>query len=730
MATIGINVIETDGSAAPAIAGAPTSVGGVLLRSRRGPAGTPVRVSSFRDFAARFGAHDARFTGAYAVEGLFANGGHEAHIVRVTDTAAVAARVTLLDRAGNSGLQVTAGYRGSEDPGTWGNDLYLTVRDNPEVSRPLTATRAGAQPARLQGNAFAATTVDLSVAAGQPARKLRLVVDSGPTFDVTFSAATVLVLAAATAQDVADAIAGVAGARVRATASSGGILLVSRAKGAASKVEVAAGFDDPTRALLGLELAGAANASTAAGAAAPAGAYDELEVASLSGLDIGDWVRLDDGISSDWQQITALEQRPVGGGGVQFVVHFATPPAGEQNEYRTQDGATLSTTEFDLVIGQRDASAPAPLPVEVWSKVTMDSTAARYVPNLVNDPFSGSRYVTVTDPSPGAYAGRDVPQPLADVRLGQSTPATATLARRAGADGGDPPVSAYRAALGALDVAAVQLILAPEVMADGALRAITRAGLDYCAARGDCMFIASTPLGRDEAGARAFGQEFRAAKAYGAMYWPWITVSDPVGAGPNPIRQIPPTGHVAGVYARTDELRGVWKAPAGDEALVRGALAVERSITDQDHDDLVRNGSVNGIRPIAGVGIAIDASRTLSTDTRWLYVNVRLLFNYVKASLRDGLRWVRQEPNREALWGMVKYGTITPFLLRLFQAGAFGPGTPADVFTVVCGPENNPPDQITLGNLRIEVYFYPSRPAETILIVVGQQDSGATAGER
>jgi phage tail sheath protein FI len=79
---------------------------------------------------------------------------------------------------------------------------------------------------------------------------------------------------------------------------------------------------------------------------------------------------------------------------------------------------------------------------------------------------------------------------------------------------------------------------------------------------------------------------------------------------------------------------------------------------------------------------------------------------------------------------MVKYGTVTPFLLRLFQAGAFGPGTPADVFTVVCGPENNPPDQITLGNLRIEVYFYPSRPAETILIVVGQQDSGATAGER
>jgi uncharacterized protein len=168
---------------------------------------------------------------------------------------------------------------------------------------------------------------------------------------------------------------------------------------------------------------------------------------------------------------------------------------------------------------------------------------------------------------------------------------------------------------------------------------------------------------------------------------------------------------------------------AGDEALVRGALDVERSVTDVDHDDLVRNGSVNGIRPITGVGITIDASRTLSTDTRWLYVNVRLLFNYVKVSLRDGLRWVRQEPNREALWGMVKFGTVTPFLLRLQQGGAFGPGTPAETFTVICGPENNPPDQVMLGNLRIEVYFYPSRPAETILIIVGQQEGGATASE-
>jgi phage tail sheath protein FI len=109
---------------------------------------------------------------------------------------------------------------------------------------------------------------------------------------------------------------------------------------------------------------------------------------------------------------------------------------------------------------------------------------------------------------------------------------------------------------------------------------------------------------------------------------------------------------------------------------------------------------------------------------------ILLISRYVKASRRNGLRYVKQEPNRESLWNKIKYNTVTPFLLRLYQEGAFGPGTPADVFTVVCSPENNPPEEIVLGNLQVEVYFFPSRPAETIIIIVGQQESGATASER
>jgi phage tail sheath protein FI len=106
-----------------------------------------------------------------------------------------------------------------------------------------------------------------------------------------------------------------------------------------------------------------------------------------------------------------------------------------------------------------------------------------------------------------------------------------------------------------------------------------------------------------------------------------------------------------------------------------------------------------------------------------------LLFNFVKASLRDGLRFVRQEPHTEELRRAVRFNVVRPFLLGLWRQGAFGSGTPDESFVVKCDAENNPPAEVNLGNFRVDVLFYPARPAETILIVVGQQDSGAAAEE-
>src|SRR5690606_23610535 len=119
------------------------------------------------------------------------------------------------------------------------------------------------------------------------------------------------------------------------------------------------------------------------------------------------------------------------------------------------------------------------------------------------------------------------------------------------------------------------------------------------------------------------------------LYGPDVLVFDPLRSKP---RSIPPTGHVLGVYARTDRERGIWKAPAGDAARLRGVVDVSDRVNDRDHTRFVKQYGVNLVRPIPGKGIVIDSARTLSTDTKWLYVNVRLLFNFVKSSLKHNLR--------------------------------------------------------------------------------------------
>jgi phage tail sheath protein FI len=107
-----------------------------------------------------------------------------------------------------------------------------------------------------------------------------------------------------------------------------------------------------------------------------------------------------------------------------------------------------------------------------------------------------------------------------------------------------------------------------------------------------------------------------------------------------------------------------------------------------------------------------------------------LLFNFVKTSLKQGLRWTVQEPNTEDLWRKVVQNTVRPFLMGLWRRGAFGPGTPEQVFDVKCDIENNRPEDVQQGRLTVDVYFYPSRPAETVVITVGQQEGAGSVSER
>ncbi|OLE60876.1 MAG: hypothetical protein AUI36_12020 [Cyanobacteria bacterium 13_1_40CM_2_61_4] len=346
---------------------------------------------------------------------------------------------------------------------------------------------------------------------------------------------------------------------------------------------------------------------------------------------------------------------------------------------------------------------------------TAAGATGRHPVPIINDANTGSKFIKVVENATSNPA----------VTLGAAgADAKGYIALAGGVEDGMNAGAVATAATTALDLFAtvdVQLIACPETADTG----FVNTAVQKCELRGDCMFVGATASGQSFGAAKTYGKSLQGTKIYGAVYWPWIQVLDPGGTR----RWIPPTGHILGVYARTESERGIWKAPAGNAARLGGALDVETAITDVDHTDLVKNGSVNAVRFVPGQGIIVDSSRTLSTNPLWLYVNIRLLFNYVKSSLKSGLRWVVEEPNSEELWNKVKFNSVTPFLMGLWRKGAFGPGKPEQVFTVKCDADTNPPAKIQQGIFTVEVYFYPSRPAETVVIVVGQQEGAGSATE-
>ncbi len=208
---------------------------------------------------------------------------------------------------------------------------------------------------------------------------------------------------------------------------------------------------------------------------------------------------------------------------------------------------------------------------------------------------------------------------------------------------------------------------------------------------------------------------------YGAYYFPWIEVYDPVKGN---IYQ-PPSGYMAGVYARTDGERGVHKAPANE--LVRGALGLKYGITRGEQDILNPKG-INCIREFPNRGIRVWGARTISSDASWRYINVRRLFNMVEQSIELGTQWVVFEPNDHRLWKRITRD-ISAFLLRLWRQGALFGKTPEEAFYVKCDEETNPPEVIDAGQLIVEIGMCPVKPAEFVIFRIGQMPTGGDVSE-
>ena len=180
---------------------------------------------------------------------------------------------------------------------------------------------------------------------------------------------------------------------------------------------------------------------------------------------------------------------------------------------------------------------------------------------------------------------------------------------------------------------------------------------------------------------------------------------------------VPPSGHVAGMFALSDMRRGVFKAPAN--MVVRGALGLSQRLTDAEQGVLNPAG-VNAFRMFTGRGIVLWGARTLApAASEWRYVPVRRLFIMVEESIRRGTQWVVFEPNDERLWKSIRRD-VGAFLMLLWRDGALQGATPEQAFFVKCDAETNTPDEIAAGRVVIEVGLAPVRPAEFVIFRIGQ----------
>jgi phage tail sheath protein FI len=204
--------------------------------------------------------------------------------------------------------------------------------------------------------------------------------------------------------------------------------------------------------------------------------------------------------------------------------------------------------------------------------------------------------------------------------------------------------------------------------------------------------------------------------AFAALYYPWIEVSNPAATNGDTEIMVPPSGHLAGIWARTDDTRGVWKAPANE--IVRGALDVETNITKAEQG-LLNPLGINCIRPFGTRGIRVWGARTLSSNTDWTYINVRRLFNMIETTIMNGTSFAVFEPNDKKLWEGLKR-TVGSFLRGLWRDGALFGATAEQAFYVKCDEETNPPDSIDQGKVVVEVGIAPVKPAEFVIFRVAQ----------
>ena len=433
-------------------------------------------------------------------------------------------------------------------------------------------------------------------------------------------------------------------------------------------------------------------------------------------------------------QVTALPDAPAG-----IVVEIAAaasaadsgaPGAKKEADAKEKTEAKADGTSaavppdgdgrFILVVRAGDAQ-------ETFDNVTLRRGDGRFVETVVNEGRTRSKLVRV---QVEAIAGGAEPAVLAPPQLGlfnleAAQPAVAMKTVKPSEYVGD---TADRTGLGGFDaIDELTIICAPDLMSayehgwldEAGVRAVQTALIDHCERNGDRVAVLDAPPGMKPQQIKDWRMnEARYDSSYATLYYPWISVADPISGK---TITVPPSGHIAGVWARVDSERGVHKAPANET--IRGCIGIDFQVTTEEQT-LLNPVGINCIRAFPGRGIRIWGARTLSSDPSWRYLNVRRLFNFVRESIMLGTQWAVFEPNNYDLWLKLKRD-VTSFLTRVYMTGALFGQTAGQAFFVKCDDETNPPETIDAGQVIVEIGIAPTKPAEFVIFRIGQYAPGA-----
>jgi phage tail sheath protein FI len=686
--------VEEIPSGPPPIEGVGTSTAGFVGVTRRGPTeGRPRLVTNYGEFVRLYGGAfnfpaplDTWNQLPFAVRGFFANGGRRLYVMRVAPTTASPAS------AQTQGGLVTRITRDIQATQTVARLATLRgIRTGTNLQFQMTKNGITTTSAVLTVNAVNRATGEVTLSAQ---------VHATMAFEARYTA----VFSNIDGANAAGAITTLASPMAARPASF--TLRASNPGSWGRDLRVSPSHQSAARSIVQTAVMAPGN---------------DIPLLSAAGFYVGAWVEIDRGNASAnqiYRRVTAIQGNLLTVDGPAFGAATDLDPVPPVTETR------ISTCEFALTITYEDPVEHT-ISNERFEGLTLEDVRGRFYVDQLRRSTMVEVDTAVAPAGTHPFFFPSAPDGL-NITLGTSgsdgTAAPTTLE----VQGSDLGPGRKTGLLAMEEVDEVAILAAPGIT-DRAVQSIL---IEQCERLMDRFAVLDPAPAAGGGPATLDDIQNQAAQfdtKYAAIYYPRVMIADPDPAGTGAPIPVAPSGHMVGIYARVDETRGVHKAPANE--VIRGIVDIETYVS-RAQQEILNPRNINVLRDMRADrrGLRAYGARCLTSDSPWRHINVRRLFIMVEESLDEGTQWSVFEPNDQRLWARVRE-SVTIFLTRVWRDGALFGATPEEAFFVKCDRETMSDDDIQNGRLVMEIGIAPVRPAEFVIIRIGQWLGGSSAQE-